>query len=71
MLESLFEPIQAEEDDKRVDCYGIAQHGYEEQDDLLICSEKIDINGVEPGLRASPTSKEQRVDVRHILDRIH
>lgn len=58
MLESLFEPIQTEEDDKCVDRDGVGQHWYEEQDELLICGEKIDINRVEPRLCTDSACEE-------------
>lgn len=65
MLETLLEPVQSQEHDKRVDGDWIRQHGEEEDDALLEGREVVHIDRVETGLRSAAARKEQGINVRN------
>lgn len=57
-LKSLFEPVQTQENNRRVDRNRVSHHNKDIQDDLLIQLKKIYVDRIEPALCACAGGKE-------------
>lgn len=66
MLEALFEPVKAKEDDEGVDGHGVASHGQQVEADLLEGVELVNINSVKASLGIGTSSEDKGVDVSEL-----
>lgn len=66
-LEALLEPVQPEDDDGSVQGDRVRHHGEEVHDNLLERVELVNVHRVEASLGVGTASKEQSVDIRHIV----
>lgn len=62
----LLKPVQTENHNGRVDGDGIGGHGEYEDAHLRKCVERVEIDGVEAGLRIRAAGEEESIDVREL-----
>jgi hypothetical protein len=66
VLKAFLKPVEAEEDDKRVDCDWVCHHGPEVKNDLLERVEQIEVDCVEACLGAGTAAEKEGIDISDV-----